>query len=214
MGGAFALPNPPEPTCAVGWRPAARPPVGIPCPVAEAGLPGASRVRAAQEDSHWPVPPCQVCWWQTANVSHQSPVPNEAGEIEGTHQQARASESQRLASARPSSPLRLPRCERAQRPPAQSVGAKTVGRRRDGFGTTRSKAIDLRPTGRLKPDPLTKSCRLTSPSSCADTPSLVTGQEAGGMGMPGVAQRRCVCTLSTQLSSSGEAGAWPAITSL
>ncbi len=106
MGGAFALPNPPEPTCAVGSRPASRHPVGIPCPVAEAGLPGVPRLRAARNDSRGPVLPCRVCHRQTADVSHQSPAPHKAGEIDGTHRQARASATLRAASFGLSLPLR------------------------------------------------------------------------------------------------------------
>ena len=126
MEGAFTLPNPPEPTSAVGWRPAMRHPDGIPCPVAGAGLPGVARLRAARNDSRGPVLPCRVCRWQTADVSHQSPAPSEAGEIDGTHRQTRASESPRLASAGLSFSLRPRRCERALRSGARAPGKKTA----------------------------------------------------------------------------------------
>ena len=106
MGAAFALPNPPEPTCAVGWRPAMRLPVGIPCPVAGAGSPGVPRLRAARYDSRGPVIPCRVCRWQTADAFHQSPAHHKAGEICGTHRQAHTSESRWLASGGLSFPLR------------------------------------------------------------------------------------------------------------
>ena len=106
MGAAFALPNPPEPTCAVGWRPASRHPDGILCPVAGAGLPGVSRLRAARNDSRGPVFPYRVCRWQTASELSPYPAPHEAGDLGATHWQARASESRWLASDGLSFPLR------------------------------------------------------------------------------------------------------------
>ena len=110
IGAAFALPNPPEPTCAVGWRPASRHPDGIPCPVAGAGLPGVPPLRAARNDSRGPIFPYWVCRWQTASELPPYPAPHEAGDLAATHWQARASESQWLASDGLSFPLRPQRC--------------------------------------------------------------------------------------------------------
>jgi len=120
MGAAFPLPNPPEPTYAVGWRPASRHPHGILCPVAGTGLPGVSRLRAARNDSRGPVFPYRVCRWQTASELSPYPAPHEAGDLGATRWQARASESQRLASDWLSFPLRLQRCG------ARAYGEKTA----------------------------------------------------------------------------------------
>ena len=130
---ASPLPNPLRPTSAVGWRPASAPgtpgptrPVGIPCPVAWAGVPGVPRLRAARIVGPVGADPCRVCRWQTADVSHQSPALHKAGEIGGTHRQARASESRWLASDGLSFPLRPQRCERALRFGARAFGEKTA----------------------------------------------------------------------------------------
>lgn len=117
---ASPLPNPLRPTCAVGWRPAPRPPVGIPCPVDGAGSPGVSRLRAARTDSRGPVLPCRVCRWQTASDLSPYPAPHEAGDLGADHWQASASESQRLASVGLSFPLR------PQRSGARTSGEKTA----------------------------------------------------------------------------------------
>ena len=106
MGAAFALPNPPEPTCAVGWRPAMRHLSGILCPVTGDGLSGVPRLRAARADSRGPVLPCRVCRWQTAREPVPDPARQEAGDQGTAHRQARPSESQRLASDGLSFPLR------------------------------------------------------------------------------------------------------------
>lgn len=119
MKGPPGLSNSPEPTCAVGWRPAMRPPVGILCPVAGAGSPGVPRLRAARTVGPVGDDPCRVCQWQTADASHQSPH-HKAGEIGGMHRQARASESQGLASDGPSFPTR------PQRSDARACGEKTA----------------------------------------------------------------------------------------
>ncbi len=103
---ASPLPNPLRPTFAVGWRPAARHPDDIPCPVAGAGMQGASHLRAARNDSRGPVLPCRVCRWQTACDPVSHPAPHEAGDGMPDHRQARASESRWLASDRLSFPLR------------------------------------------------------------------------------------------------------------
>ncbi len=122
MGAAFALPNPPEPTCAVGWRPALRHPDGIRWPVAGAGVPEVPRLRAARKDSRGPVFPYRVCWWQTADVPRQSPAHHKAGEIGGMHRQARASEVRCTPSFGLSFPLRPQRCG------ARACGEKTADR--------------------------------------------------------------------------------------
>ena len=103
---ASPLPNPLRPTFAVGWRPAARHPDDIPCPVAGAGMQGASHLRAARNDSRGPVLPCRVCRWQTACDPVSHPAPHEAGDGMPDHRQARASGSRWLASDGPSFPLR------------------------------------------------------------------------------------------------------------
>ena len=120
MGAAFALPNPPEPTCAVGWRPAMRHPDGILCPVAGAGLPGESRLRATRNDSRGPVLPCRVCRWQTASELSPYPAYHKAGDLGAIHWQARASEVLCTPSAGLSFPLR------PQRSGARSSGKKTA----------------------------------------------------------------------------------------
>ena len=182
---ASPLPNPLRPTLAVGSRPASRHPDGIRCPVVGAGLPGVTRLRAARIVGPVGADPCRVCRWQTADVCHQSPAHHEVGEIDGAHRQARASESQRLASDGLSFPLR------PQRSGARASGEKTVARRPDGSGTRCSEALGFRPTGRLKP---VLPTRVTGPAHlpfCASTPAPVTGQEPVGTGVPGAPQRHC-----------------------
>ena len=120
MGAAFALPSPPEPTCAVGWRPASRHPERPSSPVAGAGLPGVSRLRAARNDSRGPVFPYRVCRWQTASELPPYPAPHGAGDLGATHWQARASESRWLASVGLSFSLRPQRCG------ARAYGKKTA----------------------------------------------------------------------------------------
>ena len=89
-------------------------------PMSGAGMPGEPRLRAARNDSRGPVLPYRVCRWQTADVPHQSSAHYTAGEIGGTHRQARVSESQRLASDGLSFPLR------PQRSGARAYGEKTA----------------------------------------------------------------------------------------
>ena len=203
---ASPLPNPLRPTCAVGWRPASRHPERPSSSVSGAGSPGASRLRAARNGGLGRSIPCRVCRWQTADVSHQSPAQHTAGEIGGTHRQARASESRWLASDGLSFPLR------PQPYGGRVSGEKTVARRPDGSGTSCPGAPGLRPTGRMKPAPSTRATGPAHLPSCASTPALVTGQEPGGTGVPGAAQR-CERALLSLLLSSGEEGAWPATTS-
>ena len=185
MKGPPGLSNSPGPTSAVGSRPAMRPLIDIMRPVAGAGLPGASRLRAARVVGPVGADPCRVCRWQTADVSHQSPAHHTAGEIGGTHRQARASTILRMASGGLSFPLR------PQRSGARACGEKTVARRPDGSGTRCSEALGFRPTGRLKP---VLPTRVTGPAHlpfCASTPAPVTGQEPVGTGVPGAPQRHC-----------------------
>ena len=96
---ASPLPNPLRPTSAVGWRPASAPgtpgptrPVGIPCPVAWAGVPGVPRLRAARIVGPVGADPCRVCRWQTAHHLSPYPAPHEAGDLGIDDGQARASE--------------------------------------------------------------------------------------------------------------------------
>ena len=117
---ASPLPNPLRPTLAVGSRPASRPPDGIRCPVVGAGLPGVTRLRAARIVGPVGADHCWVCRWQTASELSPYPAPHEAGDLGAAHWQARASESQRLASGGLSFPL-VPR-----RGGARSIGEKTA----------------------------------------------------------------------------------------
>ena len=117
---ASPLPIPLRPTYAVGWRPASRLPVSIPCPVAGAGVPGVARLRAARIVGPDGADPCRVCRWQTADVSHQSPANHKAGEIGGTHRQVRASTASWAASFGLSFSLR------PQRSGARAYGEKTA----------------------------------------------------------------------------------------
>ncbi len=199
--GAQPLPNHPMPTFAVGLRPKQQPQNPDRCPTVGAGLflvlpfRGASICGAVAPDLR------RVCLRQTADVIHQSPAPHKAGEIGGSHRQARASEDHWSASDGPSFSLRPQRCG------ARASGKKTVGRGSDGPGTHRSEAIDLRPTGRGATCPTPRMVDRLHLPFCAITPALVTGQEPGGTGLPGDALRWLVS------SARGE-GAWPAITSL
>ena len=114
------LPNPLRPTCAVGWRPASRHPDGILCPVAGAGLPGVTRLRAARIVGPIDADHCWVCRWQTARPLSPYPAPHEAGDLGADDRQARASESRWLASCGLSFPLRPQRCW------ARACGEKTA----------------------------------------------------------------------------------------
>jgi hypothetical protein len=121
MGGAFALPNPPEPTLAVGSPSVRRrnsPPESLQeaaspshqrfarCPSAGAGLPLASpfrELRVAGPDGAATKP---VCRWQTARNRPHPAAPHEAGQGVVCSLQARASESRWLTSDGLSFPLR------------------------------------------------------------------------------------------------------------
>ena len=190
---ASPLPNPLRPTCAVGWRPAPRHPDDIPCPVAGAGLPGVPRLRAARIVGPVGADPCRVCRWQTARPLSPYSAPHKAGDLGTEDGQARAS----VVRCTPSHGLSFPR--RPHRSWARASGEKTIAQFSDGSGTRCSEAPGFRPTGRLKPAPSTRVTGQASTSSCADAPALVTGQVPGGMGMPGVADRRCERALRHRL---------------
>ena len=123
---ASPLPNPLRPTCAVGSRPAMRPPVGIPCPVAGARVPGVPRLRAARIVGPDGADPCRVCRWQTARELPPHPQPYGGRDVRTSPGQARSSESQRLASDGLSFPIRPQRYERALRSGARAFGEKTA----------------------------------------------------------------------------------------
>ena len=120
MGGAFALPNPPEPTSAVGSRPAMSRQCLARCPTVGAGLPLASPLREVRVVGPSGAYTNRVCPRQTASDLSPYPARHEAGDMGTDHWQARASESQRLASAGLSFPL-VPRRGRAR-----SIGEKTA----------------------------------------------------------------------------------------
>lgn len=118
MGGAFALPNPPEPTSAVGSRPANSRQRLARCPTVGAGLPLASPLREVRVAGPDGADTNRVCPRQTASDLPPYPAPHEAGDLGADHWQARASESQRLTSGGLSFPL-APRRVRAR-----SIGEK------------------------------------------------------------------------------------------
>ena len=120
MGGAFALPNPPEPTSAVGSRPARSHQRLARCPTVGAGLPLASPLQEVRVVGPYGAATNRVCPRQTASDLPPYPAPHVAGDLGADHWQARASESQRLASAGLSFPLV------ARQPGARSIGEKTA----------------------------------------------------------------------------------------
>lgn len=120
MGAAFALPNPPEPTSAVGSRPARSRQRLARCPTVGAGLSLASPLRVAWIVGPAGADPRRVCPRQTASDLSPYPAPHEAGDLGADHWQARASESRWLASSGLSFPIR-PRRFRAH-----SCGEKTA----------------------------------------------------------------------------------------
>jgi hypothetical protein len=120
MGGAFALPNPPEPTSAVGSRPARSHQRLARCPTVGAGLPLTSPLREVSRCGADAPSRYLVCPRQTASDLSPYTVPHEAGDLGADHWQARASESQRLASGGLFFPL-VPR-----RGKARSIGEKTA----------------------------------------------------------------------------------------
>ncbi len=201
MKGPPGLSNSPRPTLAVGSRPATSRQRLARCPTVGAGLPLVSPLRAVHV-----VGPCdadtnRVCPRQTASDLSPYPAPHEAGDMGTDHWQARASESQRLASAGLSFPLQPQRCERALRFGARASGEKTVAQSCGGLGSLISKTTVLRPTGRTKPFPKGTGRGWASSPLCTNTSALVTSQELGAL------PRR-------QLSPLREEGGWPATTSL
>ena len=98
MGGAFALPNPPEPTCSVGWRPVPSRQNPARCPTMGAGLVLASPFREAHIVGPVGAAMCRVCRWQTACDQAHDPAPHKAGDRGPGHRQARASATLRAAS--------------------------------------------------------------------------------------------------------------------
>ena len=120
MGGAFALPNPPEPTSAFGSRPAMSRQCLARCPTVGAGLPLASPLREVSRPGVDAPLRYRVCPRQTASDLSPYPAPHEAGDLGADHWQASASESQRLASVGLSFPLR------PQRSGARTSGEKTA----------------------------------------------------------------------------------------
>lgn len=171
--GAPPLPNHPMPTCAVGLRPERQAQNLDRCPSVGAGLflalsfRGASICGAVAPDLR------RVCPRQTADVIHQSPAPHKAGEIGGTHRQARASEMQCIPSSGLSFSFRPQRCG------ARAGRKKTVARGGDGSRTSRSEAPGLRPTGRIDPTDLRKRNGPGLSPSCAGSPLSVAGQIDG-----------------------------------
>ncbi len=201
MGAAFALPNPPEPTSAVGSRPAMSCHRLARCPTVGAGLSLASPLREVSRPGADAPSRYRVCPRQTASDLPPYPAPHEAGDLGADHWQARASESQRLTSGGLSFPLQPQRCERALRFGARASGEKTVAQSCGGLGSLISKTTVLRPTGRTKPFPKGTGRGWASSPLCTNTSALVTSQE------PGALPRR-------QLSPLREEGAWRATTSL
>ena len=124
--GALPLPNHPSPTSAVGSPPARSHQRLARCPTVGAGLPLASPFREVRvgANAHPGRPDGadtnRVCPRQTASDLSPYPAPHEAGDLGADHWQARASESQRLASGGLSFPL-VPR-----RGGARSIGEKTA----------------------------------------------------------------------------------------
>lgn len=120
MGGAFALPNPPEPTSAVGSRPAMSCQRLARCPTVGADLPLATPLREVRVAGPDGADTNRFCLRQTASDLSPYPAPHEAGDLGADHWQARASGSRWLASGGLSFPL-VPRRGRAR-----SIGEKTA----------------------------------------------------------------------------------------
>ena len=118
--GALPLPNHPSPTLAVGSRPAMSRQRLARCPTVGAGLPLASPLQEVRVVGPYGAATNRVCPRQTASDLPPYPAPHVAGDLGADHWQARASESQRLASAGLSFPLV------ARQPGARSIGEKTA----------------------------------------------------------------------------------------
>ena len=108
MGGAFALPNPPEPTLAVGSHPATSRQRPDQCPTVGAGLPLASPFREAHGVGPDGAALCRVCPRQPASELTHDPQPRGGRDHGSAHWQARASETLRAASFGPSFPPPAP----------------------------------------------------------------------------------------------------------
>ena len=206
--GPPGLSNSPGPTSAVGLRPERQPQNPNRCPIVGAGLFLSLPFRRALICGATTPDLRRVCPRQTADVIHQAPALHKAGEIGGSHRQARASEVHRTPS------LGLSFSRRTAPHKAGAGGKKTIGRGSDGPGTYRSEAIDLRPTGRGAARPTMRMVDRLHLPFCTITPPLVTGQEPGGTGVPGDALLRCARALQWRLSSARGEGGWPATTSL
>jgi len=120
MKGPPGLSNSPGPTLAVGSRPAMSHQCLARCPTVGAGLPLASPLRVVRVAGPDGADPNRVCLRQTASDLSPYPAPHEAGDLGADHWQARASESQRLASGGLSFPFV------ARRSRARSIGEKTA----------------------------------------------------------------------------------------
>ena len=195
MKGPPGLSNSPGPTLAVGSRPAMSRQRLARCPMVGAGLPLVSPLREVSRPGAAAPSRYQVCPRQTASDLLPYPAPYVAGDMGADHWQARASESQRLASGGLSFPLR------PQRSGARASVKKTVAQSCGGLGSLISKTTVLRPTGRTKPFPKGTGRGWASSPLCTNTSALVTSQELGAL------PRR-------QLSPLREEGAWRATTSL
>lgn len=103
--GPPGLSNSPGPTLAVGSHPAMSRQRLARCPSAGAGLPLASLLREGHIVGSDGADTNRVCPRQTASDLSPYPAPHEAGDLGAHHWQARASESQRLASGGLSFPL-------------------------------------------------------------------------------------------------------------
>ena len=120
MKGPPGLSNSPGPTLAVGSRPAMSRQRLARCPTVGAGLSLASPLREVRSVGPGGADTNRVCPRQTASELSPYPAPHEAGDLGAAHWQARASESQRLASGGLSFPLV------SRRGGARSIGEKTA----------------------------------------------------------------------------------------
>ena len=120
MKGPPGLSSSPGPTLAVGSHPAMSRQCLARCPKVGAGLSLASPLREVSRPGADAPSRYRVCPRQTASDLPPYPAPHEAGDMGADHWQARASESQRLASGGLSFPL-VPR-----QPGARSIGEKAA----------------------------------------------------------------------------------------
>lgn len=120
MKGPPGLSNSPVPTSAVGSRPTRSHQRLARCPTVGAGLPLASPLREVSLCDADTPSRYRVCPRQTASDLSPYPVPHEAGDLGADPWQARASESQGLASGGLTFPLV------SRRGGARSIGEKTA----------------------------------------------------------------------------------------